>query len=44
MLRAPLVRWREIWLPTIWGWLALLLIEVGVLVLGAQNLHSFLTL
>jgi hypothetical protein len=36
------IRQREIWLPTIWGWLALLLIGAATIVLVARNLHSFL--
>jgi len=42
MIRQALVRRREIWLLTIWGWLALLLIGAAVIVLVARNLHSFL--
>ena len=42
MIRPALVRRREIWLPTIWGWLALLLIGATTIVLVARNLHSFL--
>lgn len=42
MMRAPLVRRREIWFPTIWGWLVLLLIAAATIVFVARNLHGFL--
>ena len=42
MMGPALFRRREIWLPTIWGWLALLLFGAAVIVLVARNLHSFL--
>jgi len=42
MIRPALVRRREIWLPTIWGWLALLLIGAAAIVLVARHLHPFL--
>jgi hypothetical protein len=35
-------RRRVIWLPTIWGWLALLLVGVAAIMIVARNLHSFL--
>lgn len=41
-MRAPLVRRREIWFPTIWGWLVLLLIAAATIVFVARNLHGFL--
>lgn len=41
-MRPVLVRRREIWLPTIWGWLALLLIGAATIVVVAWNLQSFL--
>jgi hypothetical protein len=43
-MRPTLVRRREVWLPTIWGWLALLLIGAATIVLVALKLHSFLAL
>lgn len=42
MMRPALVRRREIWLPTIWGWLVLLLIGAAMIVLVARSLYSFL--
>lgn len=42
MMRPTLVRRREIWLPTIWGWFALLLIGAVAIVLVGGRLHSFL--
>jgi hypothetical protein len=42
MMRQVLVRRREIWLPTIWGWLALLLIGAATIVLVGRSLHSIL--
>jgi len=36
------IRRRDIWLPTIWGWLVLLLIGAATIVLVARNLHAFL--
>jgi hypothetical protein len=41
MMRPALLRRREIWLPTIWGWLALLLIGAAMIVHVARNLHAF---
>lgn len=35
---------RTIWLPTIWGWLALLLLSGAALVVAARNLYPFLAL
>ena len=43
-MRPVLVRRREIWLPTIWGSLALLLIGAAMFVLLVRNLHPFLAL
>jgi hypothetical protein len=42
MIRPDFIRRREIWLPTIWGWLALLLIGAATIVLVARSLHPFL--
>ena len=42
MMRLAFVRRREIWLPTIWGWLALMLVGVATIVLAARSLHPFL--
>lgn len=41
-MRPVLVRRREVWLPTIWGWLALLLMGAATIVVVVRNLHSFL--
>jgi len=41
-MRVALVRRRVIWLPTIWGWLMLLLIGAAMIALVTRNLHSFL--
>lgn len=38
-----LVRRREIWLPTIWGWLTLLLIGAATSAFVVRGLHSFLS-
>lgn len=35
-------RRREIWLPTLWGWLAVLAVAGASLVLAVRNVHSFL--
>jgi hypothetical protein len=43
-MRPALIRRREVWFPTIWGWLALLLIGAATIVLVARSLHSFLAL
>jgi hypothetical protein len=42
MKRPVLFRRCEIWLPTIWGWLAILLIGATAVVLIARNLYAFL--
>lgn len=42
MAAIRLFRRREVWMPTVWGWLALMLISAVVLVVGARNLHEFL--
>jgi hypothetical protein len=41
-MRVALVHRRLIWVPTIWGWLALLLIGTAIIALITRNLHSFL--
>ena len=43
-MRPVLARRRELWLPTIWGWLALLLMGAATIVVVARNLHSFLAI
>jgi len=43
-MRPVFFRRREIWLPTIWGWLALLLVGAATIMLVARSLHSFLAL
>ena len=42
MTRAKLFRRREIWLPTIWGWLVLLLGGTAAIVLVAPSLYPLL--
>lgn len=42
MIRPALIHRREIWLPTIWGWIVLLLIGAAMIVLIGRNLHGFL--
>jgi hypothetical protein len=37
-----LFRRRELWLPTLWGWLAIAIIGALVLVLFARNVYAFL--
>jgi hypothetical protein len=39
-----LARRRTVWLPTIWGWLGLLLVGAAALVVVARGLYSFLAL
>lgn len=41
-MRLVLVRRREIWFPTVWGWLALLLIGAATTVLVGASLYPFL--
>jgi hypothetical protein len=41
-MRPALIRRCVIWLPTIWGWFALLLIGTSTVVLIARSLHPFL--
>lgn len=43
MRRLRLLRRREVWLPTLWGWLALLALCAAGLVLAARGLHPFLS-
>jgi DUF218 domain-containing protein len=40
--RPAFFRRSEIWLPTLWGWLVLLVLGVAVAFLAARNLHGFL--
>jgi hypothetical protein len=40
--RPLLLRRREVWLPTIWGWLLLLALGGATLLLVARYLHGFL--
>jgi len=44
MMRPTLVRRREIWFPTIWGWFTLLVIGAVVIMQVGGRLHSFLAL
>jgi hypothetical protein len=39
-----LLRRREVWLPTLWGWLALLLVGAVAALSGARSIHPFLAL
>ena len=43
-MHSVLLRRREIWLPTIWGWLALLLVAAATVVFVGRSLHPFLAL
>jgi hypothetical protein len=38
-----LLRRREIWIPTAWGWLAILVLGGLVLLFGVRNIHDFLS-
>jgi hypothetical protein len=43
-MRYPaLLRRRELWIPTAWGWLAILVLGGLALLLGVRNLHDFLS-
>lgn len=42
--RSTFIRKREVWFPTIWGWLALLVLVAAASLLVARNLHPFLAL
>ena len=42
MRRLVLVRRREVWIPTFWGWLLILLVGSGTLVFAGRHLHAFL--
>lgn len=44
MKRPALWRRREIWLPTVWGWLIVLGLTMAALIVVARNLHSYLAL
>jgi hypothetical protein len=44
MMPLALVRRREIWVPTVWGWLVLLSIGTVILTLAARNLPTFLAI
>jgi hypothetical protein len=40
--RLALFRRREIWFPTLWGWLALLVLGFGFLIFVFHEIHGFL--
>ena len=42
MKRPVLLRRREVWLPTLWGWLGILLLAAVLALLVARNLHAYL--
>jgi hypothetical protein len=42
MKRPALLRRREIWLPTLWGWLVFLVMAAALAVAAARNLHGYL--
>ena len=42
MKRPALVRRREVWLPTVWGWLVIAVLVVAGGLFVARNLHGFL--
>lgn len=42
MRRLALVRRREIWVPTVWGWLFILVVGAGTLIWTGLHVHSFL--
>ena len=42
MMRPAFLRRREIWLPTLWGWLVLLIAGAAAVVLLARDLYGFL--
>jgi hypothetical protein len=44
MMRPALVRRRAVWLPTLWGWLVLLVVGTAAVLLVARNLYEFLAL
>jgi len=42
MKRPVLVRRREVWFPTVWGWFLLLIIAALALLLAGRNIYAFL--
>ncbi|NHC35710.1 ElyC/SanA/YdcF family protein [Scytonema millei] len=42
LLNITLIRRQEIWLPTVWGWIFLVLLTLSLLTIGISNLPSFL--
>lgn len=42
MLKITLYRKTQIWLPTIWGWLFLLILILTLCVFGVRNIYAFL--
>jgi uncharacterized SAM-binding protein YcdF (DUF218 family) len=42
MARIALCRKSQIWLPTIWGWLLLLIFILALCVFGVRNIYTFL--
>ena len=42
VLNITLIRRQEIWLPTVWGWLFLILLTLTLLTVSISNLPSFL--
>lgn len=42
LLNITLIRRQETWLPTVWGWIFLVLLTLSLLTIGISNLPSFL--
>ena len=42
MKRPVLVRRKVVWIPTVWGWLLILTVGAGALLLAGRHAHSFL--
>ncbi|HKI63871.1 MAG TPA: YdcF family protein [Burkholderiales bacterium] len=42
MIRPTLIRKRQVWLPTVWGWLFLAVICFAAALAAARNLHGYL--
>src|ERR1017187_3885267 len=41
-MRFSLLRRQQLWIPTVWGWLVLLVVSVAACVIAGRYIHMFL--